>query len=50
MEKLPIFDQNHGITRFEKSQFVDFFNFLFLKSGKDFFFLEYPQTHFHGLF
>ena len=37
MEKLPIFDQNHGITRFEKSQFVDFFNFLFLKSGKDFF-------------
>ena len=30
MEKLPIFDQNHGITRFEKSQFADFFNFLFI--------------------
>ena len=30
LEKLPIFDQNHGQTPLKKSQFFDFFNFLFL--------------------
>ena len=33
MEKWPIFDQNHGL----KPNFFEFFNFLFLKSGKAFF-------------
>ena len=31
MEKRPIFDQNHGLTPSEKSQFFDFLIFLFLK-------------------
>ena len=31
MEKWPIFDQNHGLTPSEKSQFFDFLIFLFLK-------------------
>ena len=30
MGKWPIFDQNHGLTPLEKSQFFDFFNLLFL--------------------
>ena len=30
MEKLPIFDKNHGLTTLEKSQFFNFFNFLSL--------------------
>ena len=30
MEKWPIFDQNHGVTPFEKWQFFHFLNFLFL--------------------
>ena len=30
MEKLPIFDQNHGLTALEESQIVDFFNLFFL--------------------
>ena len=37
MEKWPIFDQNHGQTPLEKSQFCDFFNFLFLQPKKGFF-------------
>ena len=28
MEKLPIFDENDALTPLEKSQFFDFFNFL----------------------
>ena len=31
MEKWPIFDQNHGLTPSEKSQFFDLLIFLFLK-------------------
>ena len=51
MEKLPVFDQNNGRTPLEKSQVFVFFNFLFLQRGKAFFFfLEYSQTHFPGLF
>ena len=36
LEKLAIFDQNHGLTPLEKPQFFDFFNFLFLQSRKAF--------------
>ena len=37
IEKWPIFDQNHELTPLEKSRFLDFLNFLFLKSRKAFF-------------
>ena len=37
IEKSPIFDQNHGLTPLEKSQFLDFFNFVFLQPRKAFF-------------
>ena len=37
MEKWPIFDQNLGLTPLEKSQFFDFFNFVFLQPRKGFF-------------
>ena len=30
MEKWPIFEENHGLTPLEKSQFFDFLNLLFL--------------------
>ena len=33
-EKWPFFDQNHGLTPLEKSQFFDFLNFLFLQQRK----------------
>ena len=32
LAKWPFLDQNHGLTPLEKSQFFDFFNFLFLQS------------------
>ena len=37
VEKLPILDQNFGLTPLEKCQFFDFFNFLFLQPRKAFF-------------
>ena len=37
MEKWPFFDQNHGLTALEKSQFFDFLNFFFLWPRKTFF-------------
>ena len=37
MEKWPFFDQNHGLTPLEKSQFFDFLNFFFLQARKAFF-------------
>ena len=37
MEKWPIFDENHGLTPLEKSQFFDDLNFLFLWPRKAFF-------------
>ena len=37
MEKLPIFDQNHGLTPLEKIQVFDLLNFLFLSSSKSVF-------------
>ena len=30
LEKWPFVDQNHGLTPFEKCQFFDYLNFLFL--------------------
>ena len=32
MTKFHIFDQNHGLTPWEKSRFFDFFNFSFSQS------------------
>ena len=51
MEKLPSFDQNHGLTPLEKPQIFELLNFLFLyileKKKKVFFFcLVYHETHF----
>ena len=37
LKKWPFFDQNHGLTSFEKCQFLDFLIFLFLKPRKAFF-------------
>ena len=37
MEKWPILDQNHGLTPLNKTQFFDFFNFLFPQPKKAFF-------------
>ena len=34
--KMPILDQNYGLTPLEKCQFLDFLNFLFLKPRKAF--------------
>ena len=46
--KLPFLDQNHGfISPFEKCQFFDFFNFLFLLPRKAFFrFIVTKKTFF----
>ena len=43
-------DQNYGLTPFEKSQFLDFFNFLFYSLEKRFFLLEYRKRDFRGLY
>ena len=37
MEELPIFNQNHGLTPLEKSQFFDCFKLLLLISLKEVF-------------
>ena len=37
LEKWPILDLNHGLTRLEKCPFFDFLNFLFLHPRKAFF-------------
>ena len=37
LEKWPYLDQNHGLTPFEKCQFSNFWNFLFLLPRKAFF-------------
>ena len=49
-EKWQFLDQNHGLTRLEKSQFFDFFNYLFLQDRQAFFSLEYRKKHFLGLY
>ena len=47
MGKWPIFDQNHGLTPLEKSQFSGVFELLFFYSLKRrFFVLEYRKIHF----
>ena len=49
-EKWPFLDQNHGLTRLEKCQFFDFWNFLFLKPREAFFsLLEYRKEYFPEL-
>ena len=51
MGKSPIFDQNHGLTTLEKSQF--FFTVLtycFYSLERRFFLLKYRKTHFPGLY
>ena len=50
MEKWPFFDQNHGLTPLEKSQFFDFLNFVFSGLEKRFFVVEYCKTYFRGLY
>ena len=49
MEKWPFFDQNHGLTPLEKSQFFEFLNFFFYGLERRFFLLEYFKTHFSVL-
>ena len=50
MEKVPFFDQNHGLTPLKKSQFFDFFTCFFYNQNSRFFLLAYCATHFLGLF
>ena len=51
MEKWPFFDQNHGLTPLEKSQFFDFLNFFFFYGlERRFSGVEYSKTHFSGLY
>ena len=50
MEKWPFLDQNYGLNPLKKSQIFDFLNFLFSCLGRRFFVLEYPKTHFPGLY
>ena len=50
MEKWPFFDQNHGLTPLEKSQFFDSLNFFFYGLERCFYVLEYCKTHFPGLY
>ena len=58
MEKFQFFDQIHELTLLIKSQVLDLSKSLFLKFinvfffvlEKHFFFLEYCQTHFPGIF
>ena len=37
VDKWPFFDKNHGLAPFEKCQFFDFLNYLFLQPRKGFF-------------
>ena len=50
MEKWLFLDQNHGLTPWEKCQFCDFLDFLFLQPRKTFFVLEDRVRHFRGLY
>ena len=38
MGKWPIFEENHGLTPLEKSQFFDFLNLLFLYPREAYFY------------
>ena len=48
MENLTIFDQNNGLTSFEKLKIFDFLNFLFHSLERHFSFLKYRETRFPG--
>ena len=50
MEKWPFFDQKHGLTPLEKSQFFDFLNLFFYRLEWNFLALEYCKTQFPGLY
>ena len=51
LEKWPFFDQNHGLTRLEKSYVFDFVNLLFLLASKvALLVVEYRKRHFSGLY
>ena len=51
MDKWTILDENHGVTRLEKSQFfVTFSTYCFYSLEKRFFVLEYRKTHFSWLY
>ena len=51
MEKVPIFDQNHGLTPLLKLEFCHFFGKeIFYVKEYLLFYLEYQQTIFFGLF
>ena len=43
-------DQNYGLTPLEKCQFFDCLKLLFYSLKRRFFFLEYRQRHFPGLY
>ena len=45
MEKLSIFDQNHGLTPLQKIQIFDLLNFLFLSSSKSVFSFQNIVKH-----
>ena len=49
MGKWPIFDQNHGLTPLEKSQFSGLFEFFFYSLKRRFFVLEYRKILFELL-
>ena len=47
LQKWPYFDQNHGLTLLETSQFFEFLNFLFFYCPRRrFFVLDYRKSHF----
>ena len=48
MGKLPIFDQNHGLTK--NPNFSTFLHPCFNCQDKRFSFLEYREIHFSGIF
>ena len=51
MEKWPILNQNHGLTRLQKSQFFPLFELAFFFSlERRFFVVQYRKTHFPGLY
>ena len=50
MEKSAIFDQNHGLTRMQKSQFSTFPTSCFYSLERRFFVPEYRKRHFLALY
>ena len=49
-EECPFFNQNHGLTPLEKSQFIEVFGLLFGSLERLFFGLEYRKTHFLSVY